>query len=186
MSDTVFPVLLTVADNPLLLAVILFGATFVAEDIATIAAGVLVGQLGASSIAALSGVILGTALGDIALFMIGRWGANTRLGKRLRMRADVCRAEGWVRDHTLWLVFAARFLPGTRLPIFTASGFVRAPASAVFAIIALTTPIWTAALFETARRAGSAGAEQLVTSILPLGVMVLLASFAIRRRALAI
>lgn len=185
MSEQIFSVLVIVADNPLLLAVILFGATFVAEDIATIAAGVLVGQLGASSIAALSGVILGTAFGDIALFMVGRWGAHSRLGKRLRMRTDVCRAEGWVRDHTLWLVFAARFLPGTRLPIFTASGYVRAPASAVVAIIALTTPVWTAALFETARRAGSASAEQLVTSILPLGLMIAGASFLIRRRALA-
>ena len=185
MPDPVFPFLLTVADNPFLLAAILFGATFVAEDIATIAAGVLVAQLGASSIAALAGVILGTAFGDIALFMIGRWGAHTQLGKRLRMRADVIQAEGWVRDHTLWLVFAARFLPGTRLPIFTASGFVRAPASAVFAIIALTTPVWTAALFETARRAGSADAEQLVTSILPLGVMIVVASLLIRRRTLA-
>lgn len=185
MSDQIFSVLAMVADNPFLLAIILFGATFVAEDIATIAAGVLVGQLGASSIAALSGVILGTALGDIALFMIGRWGAHTRMGKRLRMRKDVSRAEGWVRDRTLWLVFAARFLPGTRLPIFTASGFVRAPASAVFAIIALTTPIWTAVLFETSRRLGSTGAEHLVASILPLGAIVIFASLAIRHRALA-
>lgn len=185
MSDQIFAVLTGVADHPFLLAIVLFGATFVAEDIATITAGVLVGQLGASSIAALAGVILGTAFGDIALFIIGRWGAHTRLGKRLRMRRDISRAEGWVRDHTLWLVFAARFLPGTRLPIFTASGFVRAPASPVFAIIALTTPIWTAALFEVARRAGSAGAEQLATSILPLGLTIIAASFLIRRRALA-
>ncbi|MFO1238884.1 MAG: VTT domain-containing protein [Sphingomonadaceae bacterium] len=177
--------LLAAANQPLLLAVLLFGATFIAEDVATIAAGVLVARLDASPVAALAGVILGTAIGDAALFLTGRWGSNTALGKSLRTRPDVGRAEQWMRDYALWLVFAARFLPGSRLPIFTASGFAKAPTAAVFGIIALTTPLWTAALFEAARRAGSTGANQLMITLLPFALLMLLAGMVLRRRLLA-
>ena len=98
---------------------------------------------------------------DPVLYAVGRWGRHTRLGIRLRAGPDVHRAEKWVSAHALWLVFAARFMPGFRLPLFTASGLVSAPALPVAASIAVTTPVWTAALFETARRAGSGGAEYL-------------------------
>ncbi len=185
MSADVPSTLLAAADQPLLLAVLLFGATFIAEDVATIAAGVLVARLDASPVAALAGVILGTAIGDAALFLTGRWGSNSALGRSLRMRRDVQRAEHWMRDYALWLVFVARFLPGTRLPIFTASGFVQARTGAVFGIIALTTPLWTAALFEAARRAGSAGANQLMITLLPFALLMLLAGMVVRRRLLA-
>lgn len=182
MPSDIPSALLAAADQPLLLATLLFGATFIAEDVATIAAGVLVARLNASPVAALTGVILGTAIGDAALFLTGRWGSDSRLGRSLRMRRDVQRAEQWMRDYALWLVFAARFLPGTRLPIFTASGFVKARAGAVFGIIALTTPLWTAVLFEAARHAGSAGANQLMITLLPVALLVLLTGLVMRRR----
>ncbi len=185
MPNDIHPSLLAVADQPLLLAILLFGATFIAEDVATIAAGVLVARLDASPVAALAGVILGTAIGDAALFLTGRWGSNSTLGRSLRMRRDVQRAEQWMRDHALLLIFAARFLPGTRLPVFTASGFVKARAFAVFGIIALTTPLWTGALFEAARRAGSAGANQVMITLLPFALLILLAGLFFRRRLLA-
>lgn len=186
MSGDILPVLTAVADNPILLAIVLFGATFIAEDLATIAAGIVVAQVDASPVAALTGVILGTAVGDIALYAFGRWGAHTRFGKRLRRRDDVRRAESWVQARALWLVFAARFMPGLRLPVFTASGLVRTPAWPVAAIIAATTPVWTAALFETARLAGSQNAERLTMAILPLGFLIILSCVAVRRRALAV
>jgi membrane protein DedA with SNARE-associated domain len=173
----------SVAGNPLLLALILFGATFIAEDFATVAAGIVVARLDASPVGALAGVILGTAFGDIALYAVGRWGRHTGLGKRLRGRPDVRRAEQWVAARALWLVFAARFMPGFRLPVFTASGLVRAPAWPVATIIAVTTPVWTAALFETARRAGSGGAEQLIGVALPAACLILLTMIVVRRRA---
>lgn len=185
MSGEILPILQAAAGNPALLAFALFGATLIAEDLATIAAGVLVAQIDTPAAAALAAVILGTAAGDIALYAFGRWGAHTRTGKRLRARIDVRRAESWVRARALWLVFAARFTPGLRLPVFTASGLVRAPAAHVIAIVAFTTPIWTAALFETARIAGSRGAETLLTAILPLGLLIVLGGIFVRRRALA-
>lgn len=173
--------LLTLAQQPLLLALTLFAATFVLEDVATIAAGVLVAQSGADPAAALAGVILGTAVGDLALYATGRWGAGTGFGRRLRARADVKRAERSVAGRVLALVFAARFLPGSRLPVYTASGLVAAPFGAVAAIIALTTPLWTGGLFAAARYAGEAGAQQFLTVAVPTGLAIAFAALILRR-----
>lgn len=172
--------LMSLSQQPLLLGLTLFAATFVAEDVATVAAGVLVAQTGADPFAALSAVILGTAIGDIALYVVGRWGSNTKLGRKLRARSDVKRAEGWISGRVLALVFAARFLPGSRLPVFTASGLVAAPFAAVAAIIAVTTPFWTGALFAVAHYAGEAGAQQLIAAALPAGMALVLGALCFR------
>lgn len=173
--------LITLSSQPLLLGLALFGATFVAEDAATVAAGVLVARAGIDPVAALSGLILGTAVGDLALYALGRWGAGTQLGAKLRGRNDVRRAESWIADRALLLVFAARFLPGSRLPVFTASGLVAAPVLPVAAIIAVTTPIWTGTLFALARCAGEAGARDLVTAACPAAVLLVAATMLFRR-----
>jgi membrane protein DedA with SNARE-associated domain len=173
--------LLSIGQHPVMLALTLFGATFIAEDAATIGAGVLVAQTDANPVVALIGLILGTASGDLALYALGRWGAETRYGRKLRARADVARAEGWIAGRVLALVFAARFLPGSRLPVYTASGLVAAPLAPVAAIIAFTTPLWTGTLFASARFAGEAGAQQLLTVALPAGFLIAFAALTLRR-----
>jgi hypothetical protein len=62
--------LLTLNDQPLLLAIVLFGATFVVEDVATIAAGLFVARTGTDPFAASS---LGRQL---AISLSTRWGAG--------------------------------------------------------------------------------------------------------------
>lgn len=173
--------LLLLSQQPLLLGLTLFAATFIAEDVATIAAGVIVARTGADPFAALSGVILGTAIGDIALYVLGRWGASSKFGRKLRSRTDVQRAESWISGRVLALVFAARFLPGSRLPIFTASGLVAAPFVSVAAIIAITTPFWTGTLFAVAHYAGEAGAQRLIATVLPAGIALALGALCFRR-----
>jgi membrane protein DedA with SNARE-associated domain len=173
-----FPAFLQIlSDQQLLLALSLFGATFVAEDAATVAAGVLVARTGVDPIAAVSAVILGTATGDLALYGFGRWGKGTQLGQKLRRRSDVRRAESWIAGRVLALVFAARFVPGCRLPIFAASGLVGAPFIPVAAIICLTTPLWTGALFLLARSAGEASAQGLIQVAFPTGLTLIAATF---------
>ncbi len=185
-ADMLADLLLTLSQQPLLLGLTLFAATFVAEDLATIAGGVLVSQTGADPVAALTGVIFGTAVGDLALYGFGRWGGNTILGRKLRARADVKRAESWISGRVLALVFAARFLPGSRLPVFTASGLVAAPFAPVAAIIAVTTPFWTGTLFAVAHYAGEAEAQQLIAAALPAGTALIIGAFIFQRAKAAI
>jgi membrane protein DedA with SNARE-associated domain len=164
------PDLATFASDPLLLAIALFAATFVAEDAATIAAGVLVGSTGSDSYLALGAVILGTAIGDLALYGAGRWGAGTAFGAKLRRRDDVGRVLAAFARRMLELLIVARFVPGMRLPVFTASGIAQAPFRLVATIIMLSTPIWTTLLFEISRNAGARAADELIGVAIALGV----------------
>jgi membrane protein DedA with SNARE-associated domain len=158
--------------HPALVAIILFCATFILEDVATIVAGVFVAGSQTDPASALAALVLGTALGDLALYALGRWGGSTRLGQRLLARSDVRRAERWIAGRALRLTFAARFVPGLRMPVFTASGLVRAPAWPFAAIVLLTTPIWTLTLFTIARSAGEVGAQRFLSDALPLGLLL--------------
>jgi membrane protein DedA with SNARE-associated domain len=155
--------------DPLLLGLALFAATLIAEDAATIAAGVLVGGSGADPYLALSAVILGTAAGDLALYGVGRWGAGTALSARVRRRAEVERALTIMTRRMLSLLIVARFVPGLRLPVYTASGIAAAPFRLVATVVLLSTPVWTSLLFEISRSAGAQAADQLVSSALLLG-----------------
>jgi membrane protein DedA with SNARE-associated domain len=102
---------------------------------------VLVGSTGANPYLALGAVILGTAIGDLALYAVGRWGAKTKFGFQLRQRDDVARAlSAFTRRMTVLLIIA-RFVPGMRLPVFTASGLAAAPFRLVATVILLSTPI---------------------------------------------
>jgi membrane protein DedA with SNARE-associated domain len=164
------PELAAVASNPLLLAIALFAATFIAEDVATITAGVLVGSIGTDPHLALVAVILGTAIGDLALYGAGRWGSSTAFGARLRDREDVDRVLSAFAQRMLGLLLVARFVPGMRLPVFTASGVASAPFRLVTTVVLLSTPVWTTLLFEIARRAGAQAADELIGMALVLGL----------------
>jgi membrane protein DedA with SNARE-associated domain len=183
----VVPDLAAFAGDPLLLTIALFAATFVAEDAATIAAGVLIGSTGSDPYLALGAVILGTAIGDLALYGAGRWGAGTAFGARLRRRDDVGRALTAFAHRMLGLLVVARFVPGMRLPVFTACGVAQAPFRLVATIIILSTPIWTTLLFEISRNAGAHAADELIGMAIGLGVglgILLFVPRALARRVL--
>jgi len=108
---------------PLLL---LAAGTLVSEDLTCIGAGLLVrrGQLHWS--AAVAGCFMGIYVGDLGLWVMGNllgrqvlridWLARRVSGERLQMLG------AWFDRHSAASVFAARFLPGTRLPIYVAAG----------------------------------------------------------------
>lgn len=180
------PDLAAIANDPLLLALALFAATFIAEDAATIAAGLLVGTTGSDPSLPLGAVIIGTAMGDLALYGFGRWGAATRTGARLRCRNDVGRALTALRQRTLALLIIARFVPGMRFPVLTASGIAAAPLRLVAAVVLLTTPVWTTILFEFARQMGADAARELIGITLWLSIAIALVLHAPRKLSCAI
>jgi membrane protein DedA with SNARE-associated domain len=167
--------------EPLLFAGLLFAATFVAEDAATVAAGLGTAALGIDPVLPLAAVVLGTATGDLALYGLGRWGANTRRGRTLCARPEVCAALGRFDGRSHAFILAARFAPGTRLPVFTASGLVKTPFPALLAIVVLSTLLWTTLLFEAARKFGESGVDQLIAVLTPIGLINFAAILFLRR-----
>lgn len=122
-------------------------ATLLSEDLACIAAGTLVarGELGfvEASAACFGGIFVGDAL----LYFAGRAFGSVALARApLRWfltRERVEAAAGWLERRGGWVVFATRFVPGTRLPTYFASGALGTRPARFLAWFALAGLLWT-------------------------------------------
>jgi membrane protein DedA with SNARE-associated domain len=149
------------AASPALLPLTLLGLTFVLEDAATIAAGVLAAAGRIDPALALGVVLGGTIAGDLALYAAGRWLSDRAAAARLEARLVGSAAGRLWRRNALAASAAARFVPGLRLPVFTLAGVAHVPAGRFAAVIAASAAVWTPALFTLSRTAGAAAAAQL-------------------------
>lgn len=106
----------------------IMAATFVSEDMTCVAIGLLIHRGQLDFFVGLLGCFWGIFLGDLGLWLIGRiWGGRVlriswvaaRLSKE---RLDALR--NWFGRHGWTAVLSARFLPGTRLPVYIAAGVI--------------------------------------------------------------
>src|SRR5262245_61954671 len=102
-----------------MLVVALALATFLSEDLTCAAAGALVarGELGLG--AAVAACFAGILVGDVLLFVAGRWLGSWALARAplswFLSAERVARAATWLERRGALVVLATRFLPGTRL-----------------------------------------------------------------------
>ncbi len=132
--------------------------TLVSEDLTCIGVGALVGQGRVPFLAATLGCFVGIFVGDVLLFLAGRW-----LGRRALTRAPLswfltpARVEAssrWFEERGPWVIFASRFLPGARLPTYFAAGLLRTSFTSFAAWFALAAGIWTPLLVWISARLG--------------------------------
>lgn len=104
----------------------LAAATLVSEDLTCLSAGALVAHGTLALVPAILACFVGILLGDVLLFLCGRW-----FGARLLAWAPVARyidparvaeAAHWLERRGGVVILASRFLPGARLPTYFASG----------------------------------------------------------------
>jgi len=131
----------------LLLFVLIMVATFVTEDLTTISVGVMVAQ---DRIGFLFGTIacfLGIFIGDILLYLAGRY-----LGRPAVARAPlkwfvsenaVAKSSAWFARQGVKVIFASRFIPGARLPMYFAAGLLRTKFWWFTLYFALACAVWT-------------------------------------------
>lgn len=106
-------------------------SSFVSEDLACIAAGLLASKemlgLGWGILAA----FLGIMIGDVFLFLMGRLGGIALLRRRpfrwFIKESQILQAEDLFTQHGAKLIFSSRLLPGSRLPIYAAAGVLSYP-----------------------------------------------------------
>lgn len=102
----------------------------IAEDLACLSAGILVGDY-LSLTDAIIGCVAGTVLGDLAWFLVGRFARRFHLLHRLpsswSLAVGVKRMEGIIRSRAVPLVVASRFVPGMRSIVLVAIGAAGAP-----------------------------------------------------------
>ncbi len=147
--------LLAVAGHSVLLqgAAIVAG-TFILEDAATAGAALAVQSGGVAMPVALGALYIGIVLGDIGLYGLGRLAAQVPWAARLIPAQRQDRGRAWLERHVFKVVFISRFLPGVRLPTYTACGFLGANFRKFVAAAVGATLIWTSLLFALSLRVG--------------------------------
>jgi membrane protein DedA with SNARE-associated domain len=140
--------------SPLLQGAAIILGTFILEDGATAAAAMSVQSGGVHVVVALVSLYLGIVIGDIGLYGLGRLAFHVPWVRRLIPEQRQDRGRQWLEPHVFKVVFVARFLPGVRLPTYTACGFLGADLKKFIAAAIGATLIWTTALFLVSLRVG--------------------------------
>jgi len=112
--------------NPWLQMVLISAGTFVSEDLTCISVGMLIsiGQL--DLFLGVFAAFVGIFLGDIGLWLAGYFGGRRALRwKPVRRWLPAHTIDGiamWYDKFGFFAVFASRFMPGTRMPLYVTAG----------------------------------------------------------------
>ena len=93
-------------------------------------------------------------LGDIGLYGLGKLAAMFPWAHRWIPSQRELQSQRWLQPRVFKVVVTARFLPGARLPTYTACGFLGADFKRFTLATCLATMIWTSALFTLSLRVG--------------------------------
>ncbi|MBV9862572.1 MAG: DedA family protein [Alphaproteobacteria bacterium] len=159
-------------------AAIILG-TFILEDATTVLAAFEVGAGGLSPVVALCALYIGVSVGDFGLYWAGRLASvHPWIGRMVRVER-VADARRWLKRNAFISVLSTRFLPGARLPTYTAFGVLRIPFARFAAPVIAGTLVWTSLLFGISLEFGSAVLSHLgrwrwlVGAVLVIGLLAL-------------
>jgi membrane protein DedA with SNARE-associated domain len=155
MGATAIPVWFDLyGQDPLLQGIVIVLGTFVLEDAATVLAAMDV-QTGHVSLGvALSSLYAGIVLGDLGLYGLGMLAAKVPWAQRWAPPDKLRPSRDWLGTHVFKVVFISRFLPGARLPTYTACGFLGADFGRFALATVLATGLWTSMLFSVSLHVG--------------------------------
>lgn len=139
---------------PLLQAALIVLGTFVLEDAATVLAAMQAQAGAVSQPLALGALYVGIVAGDLGLYALGRLSARVRWVRRWLPPERMRQGQDWLQGRVFTVVFVSRFIPGARLPTYTACGFLGADLRRFALATALATTIWTTALFGISMEVG--------------------------------
>lgn len=141
--------------NPMLQAVLIILGTFVLEDAATVLAAMHAQSGGVSIPLALCALYVGIVLGDLGLYGLGWLSSRVRWAARLVPPHRMRQGRTWLDGRVFQVVFISRFIPGARLPTYTACGFLRCDWRRFALATGLATLIWTSLLFGVSLQVGA-------------------------------
>lgn len=140
-------------------------ATLTSEDLACVTTGILSSRGIVPFWYACLWCWGGIFLGDIALYVVGRvWGervAQTRFLRRFLTPKRLKKGRHMFQEHGVWVLFSARFLPGSRMPAFIAAGILNYPWPKFAVFLAFAGLLWTPTLIGMARWWGDRMTEWL-------------------------
>ena len=169
-------------EYPLLLPGIIVLSTFVLEDATTILVGVWAATGAVQPEVALGSLYVGIVLGDFGLYGFGWLASLPRFSQRLVQHDRMMSLRDWLDGYLGRATFAVRFLPGLRLPAYTATGFFGMSFRRFATAVVLATAIWTTGLFTAAYFFGAATQEVLGVWRWPICLLPILTLFVLGRR----
>ncbi len=122
-------------------------ATLASEDLACISGGLLTSRGVLHFATAVAGCLAGIFLGDITLFLLGKW-----LGPRALERAPlrwiapkdkIDSGRRWLDANGAKVIIATRFIPGSRLPVYVGMGAAGVCLKKFLFWFLLAAAIWT-------------------------------------------
>jgi membrane protein DedA with SNARE-associated domain len=135
--------------------------TFILEDAATVLAAIQVQADTISLGLALASLYVGIVLGDLGLYGLGRLAALFPWAHRWVPRQRQYSGRRWIETHVFKVVFISRFMPGARLPTYTACGFLGVNPGRFALAAILATLVWTSLLFGVSLHVGKLLMEHL-------------------------
>lgn len=127
------------------------------EEVPILTSGVLASTGHLRPWPALISVMIGVMLGDSMMFLLGRrWGSSVfehRLSRKLLTRERQEKIAVYFGKYGAWIIFAARFLPGIRAPLFLSAGTMRVSFWTFFAmdgaaaLLSIPISFWVAYVF---------------------------------------
>lgn len=157
LGISVASLLRAAGQHKLVQAISIVLGTFILEDAATVLAAMQAETGGIPVWLALASLYVGIVLGDLGLYGLGRLCAMVPWVYRLVGYQRISRGQDWLhgrRRRVFKVVFVSRFLPGMRLPTYTACGFLQADFRQFVLAAVVATLIWTSLLFGVSLRVG--------------------------------
>ena len=138
----------------------IFSLTFLSEDSATLAGGLLAGLGKLSWPLAFASCFLGIWVGDLCLYALARLFGRPAVNRFWSRKAleKLNQSEAWFGRHGLFALVICRFIPGTRLPTFLAAGLLRMPAARFALVTGILAAGWVGLVFLILGQFGGAAA----------------------------
>jgi membrane protein DedA with SNARE-associated domain len=172
------------ASSPLLQSAAIIAATFILEDATTVMVGMMSADRTIPPILALLALYIGIAGGDLGLYGLGYLAQRHPWARRFVPPERLAKVRSWLGPRLGRTVAATRFLPGLRLPVYTACGFLRMPLGRFTTAVVLATVVWTTLLFGLSFAFGSWAVERIGIYRWPLS-MAIAGAIIVAGRALA-
>ncbi|MDN7350891.1 DedA family protein [Acetobacter senegalensis] len=154
MPDSLEHFLAATTAYPAVQVLIVILATFILEDAATVLTAIQVKLNALGPFEALIALYVGIVLGDVGLYGMGYLAARWSPARRWVNTPERDMQRQWLTQKLFKVVFISRFIPGTRLPLYTACGFFNAGLRTFTLATLAATLIWTSALFALSLHIG--------------------------------
>jgi membrane protein DedA with SNARE-associated domain len=122
-------------------------APFIQEDTAVIGAATYSMTAAANPWLCFIFLVIGITASDLWKYWIGRAAHAFAWTRRMAERPAVLAARDRVHNHLLTTLLIARFVVGTRIPLFIAAGLFKAPFRRVATIISISAFVYAAIVF---------------------------------------